>query len=307
MRALVTGADGFIGSALCSALVAAGHQVTGACPPRLTRQPAGSCVAYEYGDVTDAAYVSRIINASEADWVFHLAAVSIVRIAAKDPSRALRTNIVGTMNVLEACRANGVVACVVASSDKAYGDSGGETYTEDTPLRPTGPYEVSKACADLIAQLYGRCGTRAMVVRGCNVFGPGDLNYSRLIPGACRAVVNGRPPTVYESAWQNVREWVDVESVARAYIAVAEHGAAGHAYNIGTGWIYNSGDVAMMIAGMADVPAPVSVQSLMCYEIPAQQIDASRLRRLGWLQSEAGFVAELHRTFEWYREHTCAS
>jgi len=126
MRALISGAEGFLGANLCKALLAQGHDVTAL---SLNRQKHTSLDALgvecrtEYGDVTDAVFVERVIAASEAEWVFHLAAVSIVRIAQASPALALRTNILGTLNVMEACRKlPGVKSIVVASSDKAYGD-----------------------------------------------------------------------------------------------------------------------------------------------------------------------------------------
>lgn len=156
MRTLVTGADGYLGANLCKALIERGHEVTGT---SLNRKESTSLDALivkcrvEFGDVTDTAFVERVISSSEADWVFHLAAVSIVRIAQASPARALNTNIMGTVNVLEACRHLPVKSVVVASSDKAYGYHG-RPYVEDFALLPTAPYETSKACADMIARCY---------------------------------------------------------------------------------------------------------------------------------------------------------
>jgi CDP-glucose 4,6-dehydratase len=129
----------------------------------------GVNVRLEYGDIQDREYVERVVNASEADVVFHLAAVSIVRIAEHNPGRAYRTNILGTVNVAEACQDKAKL--LIASSDKAYGDAGGAAYREDQPLQPNQPYEISKAASDMIGRSYG-----AVVLRCANLFGPGDLN-----------------------------------------------------------------------------------------------------------------------------------
>lgn len=309
MRALVTGADGFIGAHLCKALQQAGHDVTAATPYRQigsTLDLLGVDIPREYGDIEDPAYVRRIVNAREPDWVFHLAAVSIVRVASRDLGRALRTNIDGTINVLEACERNGVQAVVTASSDKAYGSAGGHAYVETMALRPYGPYEVSKACADHIAMLYGRGTLRSMVTRSCNVFGPGDMNWSRLIPGACRTSLEGKPPTVY--AGGVAREYVCVDDVVAAYIRIAKDGEAGQAYNVGSGWVAGAHEVAAQIARMTGAPDPVVVDA-PCYEIPSQIINASKLRALGWSPLvHASFGEALQATVEWYRRHlSCAS
>lgn len=308
MRALVTGADGFIGAHLCKALLQAGHDVTAATANRSGRSTLdvlGVDVRREYGDIQDAEYVRRIINAREPDWVFHLAAVSIVRVANRDLGRALRTNIDGTINVLEACERNNVQAVVTASSDKAYGSAGGHAYVETMALRPFGPYEVSKACADHIARLYGRGTLRSMVTRSCNVFGPADLNWSRLIPGACRTALAGKPPTVYSGGV--AREYVCVDDVVGAYIHIARHGEIGHAYNVGSGWVASAQEVASQVARMAGAPEPVLVDA-PCYEIPSQVINASKLHSLGWSPTvHASFGEALAATFEWYRGYPCGS
>lgn len=303
MRTLIFGADGFLGANLCRLLLEHGHEVTGTA---LNRKGHTSLDALkvdcrvEYGDVTDRAFVERVVNATEAEWVFHLAAVSIVRIAENDAYRALRTNILGTLNVLEACSCLPVKAVVMASSDKAYGDYCGEPYTEDMPLRPGGAYETSKACADLIGQFYGRNGTRVMVTRCGNLYGPGDLNWSRLVPGSCRRAIRGEAPVINAGAWNYKREWLHVEDAARAYVTLAQKGESG-AYNVGTGDVMTAGDVAQHIAGIDGAPCPVE-QPVAFSEIPAQRLDATKVRGLGWAPG-IGLAAGLLNVYDWYAEY----
>ena len=209
MKVLVTGAEGFLGANLCAELTARGHEVTAASLNRkggTSLDALGVKTRIEYGDVTDMAFVDRIVSSSEADWIFHLAAVSIVRTAQSNPALALRTNILGTINVLESAKRTGA-RVLTASSDKAYGDHDGAEYIEWMSLKPTGAYEVSKTCADHIGQLYG-----AIVVRCANLYGDGDLNWSRLVPNSIRLALSGKSPQIYGDAIYNKREWLYVKT-----------------------------------------------------------------------------------------------
>jgi len=303
MKVLITGVDGFIAANLAKLMIERGHEVTGMA---LNRKGATSLDALnikcrvEYGDVTDAAFVERVINSTEAQIVYHLAAVSIVRKAAANPALCLRTNIVGTINVLDACaKAGHVEACVVASSDKAYGDHDGHAYGETDELKPTGTYEVSKACADLITRTYPGGHCRMMVTRCGNVYGPGDLNWSRLVPNSIRNAINGMPPVIHADAWNYRREWVYVRDACMAYEAIAEKGYGGEAYNIGSGVTTSAGDIATEIANSMGAPMPIIAGALMCREIPEQALNCTKIAELGW---ECAFSHEigLQDTIKWY-------
>ena len=307
MNALVTGADGFLGANLCKTLVEQGHAVVGSALNRkghTSLDALGVDIRIEYGDVLDAAFVARLVNAYEAEWVFHLAGVSIVRIAEKNPQRCIQTNALGTLNVLEACRQAGhVKAALVASSDKAYGDYGGAAYREGMGLKPAGAYEVSKACADLIAQCYGtQYGLRAIVTRCANLYGPGDLHWSRLVPNSCRLALQGQGPQITPGAWKYQRHWLYVDDAVQAYITLAEQGEAGQAYNVAPGpaCVATAGGVGMMIARMADAPEPVEGSVVIGHEIPAQELDAGKIEALGW-QAQTQLVDGLRTTLDWYR------
>ena len=300
MRVLITGAEGFMGPNLCKALIEQGHEVTGT---SLNRQNHTSLDALgvhpriEYGDVTDPDFVNRVIASSEADWVFHLAAVSIVRIASASPAIALKTNIMGTVNVLDACKRLGVKKVLVASSDKAYGDHNGMAYTEIVALRPTGAYEVSKACADHIGTLYG-----AIVVRCANLYGPGDLNWSRLVPNSCKLALKGESPQIYGDAIFDKREWIFIDDAVKAYITLAEKGKPG-AYNVGSGMRMSPLEIATEIATITDCTSPkVVVKEKGFYEIREQVLDCHKIQSVGW-DAEYSLARGLKHTVDWYREY----
>lgn len=298
MKALVTGAEGFLGANLCKELIAQGHEVTGTSLNR-TKHTSLDALSVncriEYGDVTDPAFVDRVINSSEADWVFHLAAVSIVRIANALPARTLQTNIMGTVNVVDACQRMHVKRVLVASSDKAYGDHGGLPYTEDMALKPTGAYEVSKTCADHIGMLYG-----ATVVRCANLYGPADLNWSRLIPNSCRLALRGEAPRIYGDAVNDKREWIYVQDAVNAYIHLAKHGEAG-AYNVGSNWQMSPLGVADVITSMLHTSIPEVVEKeRKFYEIPTQALDCTKIISTGW-QPEFDIYQGLMQTVNWYQ------
>ena len=296
MRALVTGAEGFLGANLCAELITRGHEVTAT---SLNRRNKTSLEALnvecrvEYGDVTDSAFIDRIVSSSEADWVFHLAAISIVRTAQANPALALRTNILGTINALEACKRTGAQA-LIASSDKAYGDHDGAEYVEGMALKPIGAYEVSKTCADHIGQLYG-----AIVVRCANLYGDGDLNWSRLIPNSMTLALRGKAPQVYGDAIHNKREWLYVKDAANAYVKLAEAGQPG-AYNVGSGEQASPLEVANAICEMLNIDKPEVVEKTRdFYEIPEQKLNVDKIKRLGW-RHEFNLSQGLKRTGAWY-------
>lgn len=309
MRALVTGADGFLGANLARLLRSLGVDVIGAALNRhghTALDALGVDIRLEYGDILDPAYLRRLVNAYEPQWVFHLAAVSIVRVAQADPYRAVHTNVMGTLNVLDACRyashgACAVQAVVVASSDKAYGDYGGQAYTEDLPLKPSGAYELSKALADTLARGWAQeLEARVMVTRCANLYGPGDLQWSRLIPNSCRRIAAGQPPEVHPGAWQFEREWLYVEDAARAYVAIAEKGVTGEAYNVGSGEVATAGTVAARLAWHGQVAQPVESTWTGLHEIPAQKLSCDKVQRLGW-RAGVDLSVGLEHTLSWYR------
>jgi CDP-glucose 4,6-dehydratase len=300
MRCLITGGEGFLGANLARELIAQGHEVTVTSLHRQNKTSLGALGVLcrtEYGDVTDYSFVERVLSSTEAEWVFHLAAVSIVRIASRSPLRTLNTNIIGTANVLEVCTQLGIERVLVASSDKAYGDQGGIPYREDMPLKPTGVYEVSKACADNIAGLYD-----AIVLRCANIYGEGDLNFSRLIPNSFRLGWNNESPQIYGDAVDARREWLYVEDAVNAYITLAKVGKPG-AYNVGSGDQASPLEIGKMISDITGSLSPEWVRKENeFYEIKEQVLNCEKILSLGW-KPFTGIMSGLYKTGDWYKEY----
>jgi len=225
---LLTGATGLVGSWLARRLMEAGADVV--CLVRdwvpqceLVRGGIIEHMKVVRGDIRHRETIERAIGEFEVDTVIHLAAQTIVGIANRNPISTFESNIQGTWNLLEACRrAPAVKSIVVASSDKAYGDQEILPYGEDTPLQGRHPYDVSKSCADLIAQAYAKTyGLPVAVTRCGNFYGGGDLNWNRIVPGTIRSVLRGERPVI-RSDGQYVRDYFYVEDGAAAYILLAE-------------------------------------------------------------------------------------
>jgi CDP-glucose 4,6-dehydratase len=241
------------------------------------------------------------------DTIFHLGAQTLVGVAKVDPVGTLESNVRGTWMLLDAARQCNVTRVLVASSDKAYGDSDRLPYLEDHPLQGRFPYDVSKSCTDLITTMYARTyGLRAAIVRCGNLFGGGDLNFSRLIPGVILATLKGERFLI-RSDGKFVRDFLYVEDAADAYITLAEHlgddpSLAGEAFNFGLELrptMLELVEKVLVMMGRADL-APV-VQNIASAEIREQYLDAGKAKlRLDW-SPRHGMDEGLRRTIEWYR------
>jgi CDP-glucose 4,6-dehydratase len=312
---LVTGATGVIGAWVARQLVDAGADViclVRSLSPERARTTADFIqrVTLVSGDVRDPALVDRILAEHRVDTVLHIAAQAVLAIAHQDPAPSFDTNIRGTWTVLEACRNSpSVRQVVVASSDKAYGDHGSLAYSEDTPLRARHVYEVSKACADLVAQAYANTlGLRVAITRCANFYGGGDLNWNRIVPGTIRSAFRGERPVI-RSDGKSVREYLYVEDGASAYLTLAEAlardaGLAGEAFNFGTDQPGTTLEMVRQIlasCGREDLEPDVLGEA--SNEIRAQSLDSSKARRLlGWRHRHS-LADGLKRTVAWYRQY----
>lgn len=224
----VTGCTGLLGSWLVEDLLGQGANVIALIRDhvpysRTNRAGLSDRITTVSGSMEDQYVVERALNEYEIDTVFHLGAQTIVPIANNNPLSTFESNIKGTWVMLETCRRNKrVKKIVVASSDKAYGDQEHLPYTEDMPLRGRNPYDVSKSCADLIAQMYFHSyGLPVCVTRCGNLFGGGDLNFNRIVPGTIRSVLMGERPVI-RSDGNYVRDYFYVKDAAHAYVLLAE-------------------------------------------------------------------------------------
>jgi len=313
-RVFVTGATGLLGSAMVEELVRLGAEVTlllrdWVPSSRLIRSGLFEQVQVVHGELEDADLLLRALNEYEIDSVFHLGAQTIVGTATRSVVSTFEANIRGTWNVLEACRicSRRVERVVVASSDKAYGAHEQLPYTEATPLQGRSPYEVSKSCADLIAFSYHHTYQVPVAVTRCgNLFGPGDLNFNRLIPGTIRSVLRGERPEV-RSDGTLVRDYFYVRDAVTAYLALAERlpgaGCSGEAFNFGNETPLSVLEVVDRILRTMGRPElePI-IRNQASDEIARQYLDCSKARtRLGWSPAHS-FESGLAETIAWYRQ-----
>jgi len=299
---LVTGAAGFVGSALARALMEAGDTVVSVTRDR-TREPPGHAVVY--GDVTDHAFCRRVLADYEIDVVYHLAAQSIVSVCADDPTGALDVAVNGTARLLQAVRDVGrPCRVVVMTSDKVYG-SAPSPYTEATPLDARHAYEVSKACQDLVARMFhSNYGVDVRVVRAVNIYGPGDPNESRIVPKTARRCLRGEPPLLHAGAAAMRRQYVYIDDLVSALITIAESSPMGAAYCVGSpDEPLSALDVMQAIyriAGATWQPPEVRGRDDRFQEIHSQAVDDAKLRALGWAP-RVRFAEGIARTLDSYR------
>jgi CDP-glucose 4,6-dehydratase len=312
---LVTGGRGFVGAWLCKALLERGDRVVSldrvrdGRPSGLALLGVADDVVEMHGNLLEDGLVDRALAEHAVGSVFHLAAETIVGNAALSPSRTFDTNVRGTWTVLEACRRHGVERVVVASSDKAYGAHDELPYRENFPLQPTAPYEASKAAADLIARSYWHSYRLPVAVaRFANIYGGADTNFSRLIPEAISAALDGRRP-VLRSDGSPERDFLYVEDAAAAYLAIAgsldRDAVRGHAFNAGGGRPHAVGEVVELIARLVatDLEPEIQEAGSPAGEIERQYVDSSKIRTLvGW-EARVDLAEGLRRTVEWYRFH----
>lgn len=315
---LVTGATGLLGGWLVQGLLGRGAHVVAIVRDlvhqcRLTTERLVDRIDVAYGDVTDARFVERVLAEYEIECVFHLAAQPIVAIANRSPLSTFDTNIRGTWTMLEACRrAPTVRGIVLASSDKAYGDQDVLPYDESAPLQGRHPYDVSKSAADLIAQSYWHTfGLNVTITRCGNLFGGGDLNWNRIVPGTIRSALRGERPII-RSDGRFVRDYLYVEDAVDAYLLMAEAilrgearddlAIAGKAINISYEQplsVVEIVDRLLRTVGRPDLEPRILNQA--SNEIRDQYLNAARAKKVvGW-SPRVGLDEGLARTVAWYR------
>ena len=308
----VTGSTGLVGGWLVRRLVDLGADVV--CLIRdwvpqseLIRAQLIEQVKIVCGDVQDQALIERALGEYEVDTVIHLAAQTIVPIANRNPVSTFEANIGGTWSLLEACRRSPAVKQIVlASSDKAYGDHAALPYDEESPLQGRHPYDVSKSCADLIAQTYAvTYGLPVAITRCGNFYGGGDLNWNRLVPGTIRSVLRGQRPII-RSDGSYIRDYFYAEDGAAANILLAEQLAKnpdlrGQAFNFSNEIQVTVLELVERILTLMDSNLEPDVRNEATHEIRHQYLSAAKARRvLNW--SPLFTLDEgLERTIDWYK------
>lgn len=310
----VTGATGMVGAWLVKDLLAQGARVVAlvrdADPQsQLFRSRLIKKVTVINGALEDLWTLERALNEHEVDTVFHLGAQTIVETARRFPFQTFEANVRGTYNLLEACRLHQsfVKRVVVASSDKAYGDQPNLPYTEETTLQGRYPYDVSKSCSDLIAQSYFHTYTLPVAIARCgNIYGGGDLNWSRVVPGTIRSILKGERPII-RSNGKFVRDYIYVKDAAQAYLQLAEHlvdGAVqGQGFNFSVGKPMTVLEIVGVIQKLmhAEHLEPI-IQNTAKGEILSQYLSSEKAERLLKWKPSCGLEKGLEETISWYRE-----
>lgn len=311
---LVTGASGLLGGWLVPRLLEQGADVICLLRdwiPQSVLMSGGihQRVKVVCGEIEDMNLMERVLGEYEIDTVFHLAAQTIVSIANRNPVSTFTSNIGGTWSVLEACRRSPKVRQVIlASSDKAYGEHKLETYKEDHPLQGRHPYDVSKSCADLIAQSYAATyGLSVAITRCGNFYGGGDLNWNRIVPGTIRSVLRGQRPII-RSDGSYVRDYFYIEDAAAAYMLLAEKLAdqphlKGEAFNFAHDTTLTVLQLVKRILDLMECDFTPDVRNEAVNEIHYQHLDATKaLEKLGW-KPLFSLDAALQKTIQWYERY----
>lgn len=309
----VTGGTGFLGGWVIRRLVEMNAQVValvrdGVPGSMFFSDQLSSQVISVFGKLEDQSLLRRSFAEHGVDTVFHLAAQPLVGVAKLDPIGTLEANVVGTWNVLEAARQTKVKQVVVASSDKAYGESESLPYREDHPLQGKYPYDCSKSCADLISQMYlATYGLPVSVIRCANLFGGGDLNFSRTIPGVIKATLENKP-FVIRSDGKFVRDFLYVKDAADCYLFLAESvqgGASQGAYNFSleVQWtVLDCARAVLSLMGRTDLEPVILNQASA--EIREQYMNCSKAHELLKWTPAYDMTQALEETIGWYQQYS---
>jgi CDP-glucose 4,6-dehydratase len=307
----VTGATGFLGNHLTSALAALGARVVvlvrDTVPSSAMRDGWWPKVSIVTGAVEDQSLMERMLGEYDVATVFHLAAQTQVGVANRNPVPTYEANVRGTWALLEAARRSSTVRQIVtASSDKAYGEQTVLPYTEDMPLLAINPYDVSKACSDLIAQSFARIYDAPVVVTRCaNFFGPGDTNWERLVPGTIRLLLKGQRPVI-RSDGTTTRDYLYVVDGVLAYLQLAEAISedptlGGEAFNFSTESPLSVLQLVEMIQAATGTELEPDIRATARHEIAHQYLSAAKARKmLGW-EPRHTMEEAVAETVDWYR------
>ncbi|MCU0666226.1 MAG: GDP-mannose 4,6-dehydratase [Candidatus Omnitrophica bacterium] len=307
---LVTGHEGFLGANLCKRLLELDAKVIGLdidtnrSVRLLDQQQYKKIVTYS-GDVRDSKLIDKIIRERRIRIIFHLAAEAIVSCGLKNPTQTFSSNVEGTWKLLESARRKtGIEAIVVASSDKAYGSHNKLPYQEDAALLAEHPYDVSKACADMIAKSYAATfNLPVAITRSGNIYGPGDLNFSRLIPDAFRCLVLGRN-LVIRSDGKFIRDYIHVDDVVGGYIMIAQcmrgKKLKGEAFNFSNQKPLSVFELLNLVYRVTGKKLQINILNKAKYEIKKQYLNSSKAMKILHWRPKVLLKDGLSSTYGWY-------
>lgn len=313
-KVFITGCTGLLGSWLTMELVQKGASVTGLIRDRvpysnLSLSGFNSRISIVYGTLEDYFLLERALNEYEVETVFHTGAQTVVTIANRNPLSTFESNIRGTYNLLEACRRSPLVTkIIVASSDKAYGEHENLPYDETFPLKGSHPYDVSKSCVDLLSRAYFKTyGLPICITRCGNLYGGGDLNFNRIIPGTIQSIINNTPPVI-RSDGSYIRDYFYVRDGVEAYLFLAKKldsmDIYGEAFNFSNEiqmTVLEITEKILELMGRKDLK-PIILNQVKG-EIRHQYLSAKKARTiLGWVPKytlEKGLLEAI----EWYKKY----
>src|SRR3989344_3942409 len=310
----ITGGAGFIGTWIIKELVDKGAVVY--ClvkempkESNFTGLGLDKKVSLIYGDILDINSLKLFFEKYNIDSVFHLAAQPLVQLALKSPLETIETNVMGTLNVLEACRLNPrIKRILIASTDKAYGSSEKLPYDETFPLRGEYPYDVSKSCVALISHAYGKTYNMPVAITRCsNVYGGGDLNFDRIVPETIKHILFNENISI-RSSGKFKREFFYVKDAAHAYVVLAEKieelGLKGEAFNFGTDKPVVILDLVKNIIDISErKDVKIDILDIAKAEIKDQYLSSEKARKILKWEPKYNLEEGLKETFNWYKEY----
>jgi CDP-glucose 4,6-dehydratase len=302
-KILVTGGAGFIGSNLVNELIEQNHKVVVIDDLSSGKKENINKKAKFYKVDIRSKKIEEIFKKEKPQIVFHLAARALVEDAFKNPREAIDVNVMGTVNILEACRRQkGIESIVVASSDKAYGKSINLPYKEHHPLAGDHPYDASKASADLIAKTYfSTYGLPIKITRFSNVFGQGDLNFSRIIPAIIEAAMK-KKELLIRSDGKMIREYTYVKDIVEGCIKLAGHKENyGEAFNFGSKNIFSVVELVEKSGEILGVKINYKILNITKNEIPEQYLDWTKAKKILNWKPKVSFKQGIKETFDWHK------
>lgn len=308
-KVLVTGHFGFLGSWLTKTLLSNEAKVVGLDIVKNRKMSVLSSskkgLVSLKGDIANLKLINSVIDKYKPQIIFHLAAQAIVDKANKNPIRTFKSNIQGTWNMLEAARGRKFIeSIVIASSDKAYGRHKVLPYKENASLKGDHPYDVSKSCTDLIAYTYYHTyGVPVNITRCGNIFGPGDSNFSRIIPDAIKSIIKDKT-LIIRSDGKFTRDYIYVDDIAKGYMLLAQKAKRlnlfGEAFNFSCENPINVLELVKKIYKLSGKKNNFKITNIAQYEIKHQYLDSKKAKKiLGW-KPKYTLSQGIKESIKWY-------